>query len=139
MAGAQSASPVAPSSGSDGTWGPLAVVPPQDGADTARTEGTLRVTDSCVFLDQAGGPVLLVWPADRTSWNAEARTIAFSNVGGSTVSAGDGTPVVLGDSGDSNDESGTTTEAWMARTPWVARPADSCPLDPRWWVGALAR
>ncbi len=135
---AESASPVTPS-GLGGTWGPLAVVPPQDGADTARTEGTLRITDTCVFLDGPGGPVLLVWPADRTSWNAQARTIAFSNFDGSTVSAGDGTPVVLGGSGGSNDEDGTTSEAWLARTPWVARPADSCPLGSRWWVGALTR
>ena len=136
---AESASPVTPSSGSGGTWGPLAVVPPQEGADTARTEGTLRITDTCVFLDGPGGPVLLVWPADRTTWNAQARTIAFSNFDGSTVSAGDGTPVVLGGSGESNEEGGSRTEAWLARTPWVARPADSCPLDSRWWVGALTR
>ncbi len=115
-----------------GGWGHLAVVPPQDGADTARTEGTLRVTDTCVLLDRPGGPVLLVWPADRTSWNPGARTIAFSNFDGTPVSAGDGSRVVLGGSGDSKDESGTTTEAWLARTPWVARPADSCPLDSRW-------
>jgi hypothetical protein len=121
------------------TWGPLAVVPPQDGADTARTEGTLRVTDSCVFLVTTGGPVLLVWPADRTTWNPQARTVAFANFDGSTVSVGDGTPVVLGGGGDNNDESGTTTEAWLARTQWVARPAPSCPLDSRWWVGALTR
>ena len=119
--------------------GTLAVVPPQDGADTARTEGTLRVTDTCVFLDTTGGPVVLVWPADRTTWNAEAGTIAFANVDGSTVSVGDGTRVVLGGGGDSNDESGTTTEDWLARTTWVARPDTACPLDARWWVGAVTR
>lgn len=136
---AESATPATPSNGSGGKWGPLAVVPPQDGADTARTEGTLRITDTCVFLDGPGGSSLLVWPADRTNWNAQTRTIAFSNFDGSTVSAGDGTAVVLGGSGDSMDESGTTTEAWLARTPWVTRPADSCPLESRWWVGALTR
>jgi hypothetical protein len=121
------------------TWGPLAVVPPQDGADTARTEGTLRITDACVFLVTTGGPVLLVWPADRTTWNPQARTVAFANFDGSTVTVGDGTTVVLGGGGDNDDESGTTTEAWLARTQWVARPAASCPLDSRWWVGALTR
>lgn len=132
-------SPLATSGPSSGGWGPLAVVPPQDGADTARTEGTLRITDTCVFLATSGGDVLLVWPADRTTWNAQARTISFANFDGSSVGAGDGTPVVLGGSGDSNEDSGTTTEAWMARTPWVARPADSCPVESRWWVGALTR
>ena len=129
----------APGGPSSGGWGPLAVVPPQGGADTARTEGELRITDSCVFLATRGGHVLLLWPADRTTWNAQARTIAFSNYDGSTVSAGDGTAVVLGGSGDRNEESGTTTEAWLARTPWVARPAGSCPVASRWWVGALTR
>jgi hypothetical protein len=136
---AESATPATPSNGTGGRWGPLAVVPPQEGADTARTEGTLRITDACVFLDTPGGPSLLVWPADRTTWDAQTSTITFANFDGSLVSAGDGTAVVLGGSGDSKDESGTTTEAWLARTPWVARPADSCPLDSRWWVGALTR
>ena len=136
---AESATPATPSNGSGGKWGPLAVVPPQEGADTARTEGTLRITDSCVFLDGPGGPELLVWPADRTTWNAQTRTITFANFDGSTVSAGDGTAVVLGGSGDSTDESGTTSQEWLARTPWVAAPAASCPVESWWWVGALTR
>ena len=136
---AESATVPAPSSGSGATWGPLAVVPPQDGADTARTEGTLRITDTCAFLVQPGGPSLLVWPADRTTWDGQTRTITFANFDGSTVSARDGMSVVLGGGGDSNDESGTTTEAWVSRTPWVAPPAASCPAESRWWVGALMR
>lgn len=124
-----------PSSG--GAWGPLAVVPPQEGTDTARTEGTLRITDACVFLVTTGGPVLLLWPADHTSWNSQTRTISFANFDGSAFRAGDGTRVVAGGSGDRNSDSGTTTEAWLARTPWVARPDASCPLESRWWVGAL--
>ena len=118
-------------------WGPLAVVPPQDGADTARSEGTLRITDSCVFVERAGERVLLIWPADRTAWDAHGRTITFVNFDGTMVGAGDGTPVVLGGGGDSNDESGSTTQAWLARTEWVAPPAASCPLESRWWVGEL--
>ncbi len=136
---AESATLPPPASGSGAAWGPLAVVPPQDGADTARTEGTLRITDACAFLDQRGGPSLLVWPADRTTWDGQTRTITFANFDGSTVSARDGMSVVLGGSGDSNDESGTTTEAWLARTPWVQPPAPSCPAESRWWVGALMR
>jgi hypothetical protein len=136
---ADSATPATPSNGSGATWGPLAVVPPQDGADTARTEGTLRIADACVFLDQPGGPSLLVWPADRTTWDGTSRTVTFANFDGSPVSARDGTTVVLGGSGDSNSESGTTTEAWLARTSWVAPPAASCPVESRWWVGAVIR
>lgn len=134
---ALSVTPVASSARSEGDWGPLAVVPPQDGADTVRTEGMLRITGSCAFLATSGGPVVLVWPADRTTWNAETQAITFANFDGSTASARDGARVVLGGGGDSNVESGTTNDAWLARTPWVARPDASCPLDSRWWVGAL--
>ena len=115
------------------------MVPPESGMDTARTEGALRITDTCVFLAETGSPVLLVWPADRTRWNAAARTITFVNFDGSTVTVGDGTRVVVGGGGDSNDESGTTSEAWLARTRWMARPDASCPLDSRWFVGELTR
>jgi len=37
-------SEVSPSAGA--AWGPLAVIPPQGGADTARTEGRLRITET---------------------------------------------------------------------------------------------
>jgi hypothetical protein len=118
-------------------WGPLAVVPPQDGADTARTEGILRITEACVFLDTAGGPVVLVWPADRTEWDAEARTVGFTNFDGRRARVADGVPVVVGGSGGSAQEDGVTVDAWLARTPWVARPAAACPLESWWAVGAL--
>ena len=92
-----------------------------------------------MFLVENGGPVLLVWPADRTTWDAESGTVTFANFDGGTASAGDGTRVVLGGGGDSNDEAGTTTEDWLAGMTWVAPPDATCPLDARWWVGALTR
>jgi heat shock protein HslJ len=116
-------------------WGPLAVIPPQDGADTARTEGTLRITDTCVFLEERGGAVLLLWPADRTTWDAEQRTITFANFDGTTATVADGQPVVLGGGGGSSAESGVTSGAWVAGMTWVAPPVDGCPLDPYWGVG----
>ena len=122
------------------TWGPLAVIPPQDGADTARTEGTLRITNTCVFLaEQGGGPVLLLWPADRVAWNAGDRKITFANFDGTGVTVGDGESVTLGGGGGNSAESGVTPEAWLAGMTWVARPADGCPLDPYWGVGDLRR
>ena len=142
VVGAPSPSPFVAASGApatSGTWGPLAVIPPQEGADTARNEGTLRITEACVVLLTRGGPVLLTLPADRTTWLQEDRSIAFANYDGSRVTAGDGELVVVGGSGDSVEESGVTAEAWLARTPWVSRPADSCPLESRWTVGALSR
>jgi hypothetical protein len=130
-----SPSTLAPASGE---WGPLAVIPPQDGSDQARTEGTLRITDTCVFLDERGDPVLLVWPADRTRWDANERTVTFTNADGTPVIVADGTAVVLGGGGDSSEESGTAPEAWLDGMTWVARPADGCPIDPWWGVGELA-
>lgn len=121
------------------TWGPLAVIPPQDGADQARVEGTLRITDDCVILVDLSGPALLLWPADRTTWNAEDRTITFENLDGTSVSVGDGESVVLGGGGGSSAESGVTPEAWLAGMTWVARPANGCPLDPYWGIGDVRR
>lgn len=136
---AESSTPATSTVTSDAKWGPLAVVPPQEGTDTARTEGTLRITDACVFLDTPGGRSVLVWPADRTTWDAQTSTITFANFDGGKVSAGDGTTVVLGGSGDSTAENGTSAQEWLSRTPWVAPPAASCPVESWWWVGALTR
>lgn len=118
-------------------WGPLAVVPGEDSADTARTEGTLRITDGCVSLFERGGPVLLLWPADRTTWDPEQKTITFANVDGTTATVGDGASVVLGGGGGSSAESGMKIEVWLAQLHWVAPPADGCLLDPYWAVGDL--
>ena len=131
-----SASPSAPPS-APGEWGPLAVIPPQDGSDTGRTEGKLRITNTCVFLDERGERVLLLWPADRTRWDAGERTVTFANADRKPVVVGDGTPVVLGGGGDSSEESGITPEAWLGSMTWVARPADGCPIDSWWGVGEL--
>lgn len=126
------------SSSATSPWGPLAVVPPQAGADQARTEGLLNISEHCVLLDTGGGPELLLWSADRTVWNPETKTITFTNFDGTKFSANDGTAVVLGGSGDSNEESGVSTAVWLARTLWVAPPDLSCPLETRWWVGAIS-
>ena len=120
-------------------WGPLAVVPPQDGADTARTEGTLRITDACVFLETPREVTLLFWPSDRTTWRAEPRTISFTNFDGRIVTVRDGDHVVLGGGGDSQAESGVSGEQWLQRMLWVAPPSRSCSLDLRWAVGAVGR
>ena len=86
-----------------------------------------------------GGAMILVWPADRTTWNTNDGSIAFANSDGSRMTAGDGEYVALGGSGDSFEESGLTPQEWLVRTAWVQAPDASCPLDTRWWVGALTR
>jgi hypothetical protein len=107
------------------------------GTDTGRQEGTLRVTDNCVLLETTAEVILLVWPADRTTWDSDTHRVDFLNVDGTSVSAGDATHVVLGGGGESNIESGTTSEAWLSSMPWVQRPSDFCPLTSRWIVGAV--
>ncbi len=127
------------SSAANVDFGPLAVIRPSDGTDTALTNGTLRVTKRCVLLKTDSGRELLVWPADRTAWDAEAQRVTFTNFDGTIVRVRDGTRVNVGGSGGSNAEDGTTSQAWLAQMHWVQRPADSCPLKSRWFVGGLER
>lgn len=130
---------VEPSPSLVGTWGPLAVIPPQDGTDLARTEGTLRITDACVVLESQGKVTLLFWPADRTTWDGGSRAITFENYDGSVVTVSDGDHVVLGGGGDSEAESGISGQDWVRGMVWVAKPASSCPLDVRFGVGAVEK
>jgi hypothetical protein len=120
-------------------WGPLAVIPPQDGADTGRAQGTLLITDVCVYLVFRGEKTLLFWPADRTRWNAEEHAIIFSNFDGTLAAASDGDAVVLGGGGDSQAESGVSGDMWASRMIWVAPPDPSCSAERRWGVGAMGR
>jgi hypothetical protein len=119
-------------------WGPLAVIPPQDGTDLARNEGTLRITEACVYLEDPGGDLwLLTWPADRTTWSEESRSITFENFAafdGTIVTVGDGDPVVLGGGTGAEEKSG---EEWVRGVDWVAPPAPSCLLDRRFHVGVV--
>lgn len=120
-------------------WGPLAVIPPQDGSDTARLEGTIRLTDACVVLEKGSSVTLLFWPADRTVWNAESRAISFTNVDGSVVSIRDGDAVVLGGGGDSEGDGDLTRQEWADATTWIARPDAACLLAAWWGVGDVRR
>ena len=122
-----------------GTWGPLAVVALEDSKDRGTTRGTLRVTASCTFLANADGLTTLVWPADRTTWNADTRTISFRNPGGNIVTVRDGHAVAIGGSPDSTEADPQTTEEWLARRRWVARPDASCPLDERYRVDRITQ
>lgn len=118
-------------------WGPLAVVPIAGGEEALNT-GTLRITQSCVFLETAGGESeLLVWPADRTRWEATGGTIGFTNSDGTEVTLRDGEPVSFGGGGDSTAEGGVSGEEWLARVDWVARPDPSCPMEISWYVNEV--
>jgi hypothetical protein len=134
----QSSPPIA-SASPQSAWGPLAVIPPQDGADTGRAEGQLLITDACVYLVFHGQNTLLFWPSDRTRWDEKARAITFLNFDGTLATASSGDAVVLGGGGDSGDESGVSGPDWASRMVWVARPDASCSAEQRWGVGALTR
>ncbi len=121
----------------DPSWGPLAVVPPDDGSELAGIAGILRVTDGCVLLDERGDDVLLVWPADRTKWAAESGTVSFELSDGRTVTLADGDEVAFGGGGSSVDEDGIAVEDWVADISWVSAPRASCLTDTRWFVNDL--
>lgn len=89
------------------------------------------------MLDEQGDDVLLVWPADRTTWNARARTVTFENFDGTTVTVGDGDEVEMGGGGTSVDEGGLPGAEWLASIEWVAPPDPSCVTDTRWGVGDI--
>lgn len=124
-------------SGDGGGWGPLAVMNMSGGMDALNT-GTLRITDTCVVLETAGGESeLLVWPADRTRWNAAEGTISFADPEWGRLTLHDGEAVSLGGGGDSGAESGVSGAEWAASVDWVAPPDASCPMEIRWYVSEV--
>jgi hypothetical protein len=118
-------------------WGPLAVAPSTGGAE-ALNSGVLRITDRCVVLETAGGePELLVWPADRTRWDAADKSIGFSEPGGRQVTLANGLEVSFSGGGDGTAESGVSGAEWASSVDWVAAPDAACPMEIRWYVGEV--
>lgn len=117
-------------------WGPLAVVTVS--GDQARTEGTLRITTECVFLEMGEGQGLVVWPAGPTRWNAGDRTIAFTNDSGGTVTLASGDVVAFG-GGWSPTESGQDVQEWIDSVAWVQPPDEACLSDisSAWFVTSV--
>lgn len=120
-------------------WGPLAVVAGSGSGGEALAHGTLQVTDHCVLLDESGEDVLLLWPADRTSWDPDTRTVTFEKDDGEAVPVGDGDEVRLGRGGSSIDEGGPSDEEFLAAVEWESEPAESCLTDARWGVNSVER
>lgn len=116
-----------------GEWGPLGVADAQGGGD-ALIHGTIQIRDDCVLLDEQGEEVLLVWPSDRTRWDASSRSITFESRDGARDTFSDGDPVVMRGGGSSLSEGGESSEEWVSSIDWVDRPADSCLRDVRWFV-----
>jgi hypothetical protein len=152
VAGCQSATPTptAPASASGvapsaalpspaSVWGPLAVIPPQDGTDTSFTVGMLDITGKCVYLVANGDRTFLFWPSNRTRWIPDTRSISFANFDGTSATASDGDAVSIMGGGDSTAESGLSGEQWASRMVWVAPPDPSCDAELRWGAGGLKR
>ncbi len=125
-------------SGDDADWGPLAVMH-MDGGMDALNAGVLRIDGRCVVLETASGgeSELLVWPADRTRWDAADATIDFANTDGSQVTLRDGQAVSFGGGGDGTAESGVSGAEWAASVDWIAPPDASCPMEIRWYVSGV--
>lgn len=123
--------------GASNLWGPLAVLP-STGGDEALSVGKLVITDTCVLLEGGGGSrELLVWPGDRTRWEADARAIDFTNRDGSSFTLREGDIVRFGGGGDATAEGGAPAEEWVAGLDWVNPPDPSCYMEVRWFVGEV--
>lgn len=135
----RSASPSEASASPPIPWGPLAVLPAQDGMDTLGLAGPLRITDTCVYLEAHGLVYLLFWHAGQVTWNEESRTITFENFpavdDGRIVTLRDGDEVVIGGSGGGGE--GESGEEFVSRVDWVSPPASSCSLDQWWSAGSV--
>ena len=116
-------------------WGPLSVLRGGPTGAEALIDGTLDVSGRCVTLTGGGDPVLLVWPADGTTWNADSRTIRYDD-GDQVVELSDGEVFAVGGGGGSVAESGMDVTEWVGNG-WVAEPDDSCPSDSWFFVGGL--
>lgn len=82
-----------------------------------------------------GTTFLVVWPADRTLWEASRRSILFANDNG-VVEVIDGELVAL-TGGGTDRRSHTHGDAWAESVHWINKPAVACPKDHPWWVSEV--
>ena len=100
--------------------------------------GTIRITDNCVFLDERGDQVLLVWLADRTAWDPADRSITFRNIDDTEVTVHHGDAVELGGGGESPELTDGVGPEWVSTVDWAARPGPRCPIHAGWRVSEVA-
>lgn len=105
---------------SESAWGPLAVVHNGHGPD-ALASGVVRMEGLCVYLEMDTQNVLLVWPSDRTRWEASAGQIMFTRSDDRIVSISSGQRLSVG-----GGHSVPTDD-------WVAAPNALCPTA-QWFV-----
>jgi hypothetical protein len=78
--------------------------------------------------------MLLVWPSDRTTWDATTGEVSFRRPDGHITSVRNGQDVVLGGGGSSEAEDGPSDEEWIGQLDWLASPAPDCMVETRWLV-----
>ena len=105
-----------------------------DRAMQARNEGSLVITDRCVFLERDGERELLVWPAGQTMWSPATAEIVFRRADGEMVTLRDGDDLVLAGGGSGVAEDGRAGQVWAGQFDWVAAPARECLIDIRFVV-----
>ena len=130
--------PVRSPSEGDTRWGPIAAV--NVGESNMQLEallaGTIRITDSCVFVEDAvGDQIFLVWPSDRTRWDPSTRAVLLADTAGTIAALRDGQRVSLGGGGSSVGEGGLGGIGWAIGLDWASLPPDgTCDMDARWFV-----
>jgi hypothetical protein len=116
------------------SWGPLTVQGPPELNMDAAISGRLRITNACVFLiAPPDDEILLVWPAERTSWDEQLRTITVINHDESVVTLRDGMSIRLGGGGFSDAESDLTMVEWLQQRR-VGAPDAQCIPSEAWIV-----
>lgn len=115
------------------SWGPLAVMQTDFGM-AARNEGTLVLTDQCVYLERDGERELLIWPANETSWSPATAEIRFRRSNGDVMTMRDGQRVVLGGGALSLTVDGLNGQKVARQFDWVAEPDAGCIADVPWLV-----
>lgn len=131
-------SPTGPTPREEESWGPLAVEPPEEASTTGLIDGvTVRITDQCVFMtenNEKDERTLLVWAADRATWNEDAATITYEDSDGS-VTIADGDRVNIS-GGYRHFES---FQELVASIEWVSPPAEACRTTEFWDVGNVTK
>lgn len=105
----------------------------------AQLEGTMRITGDCAFVESADFDLLLVWPADRTTWNPTEQSATLTSSDGTSVTWRDGDRVSMGGGASSPADDAMTGSDWVSQREWVAQPNLDCPLEHFWIVGEDAQ
>lgn len=118
------------------------------GGDLSLTTGVIRMSDTCVVLEVAGGgSALLVWSRHQTGWDPIEREVLFEMADGRVTELRDGRQVSLGGSGQALSVEGRSVEEasvevrswdeWVSTIDWAAEPDSTCPVDSYWSVGEV--